>query len=130
MVGLGDEAQAIEKFLKAHILLKNPARKVRELNHSLTDLLSEADQLSPSLGLSKYAAAMGRYQDYYRHRYPDNKVQIVSMDSLEIFELDEFIMLVERLFADAVRGKVLHWPLLPRNVLFARPRLPAVGKMD
>jgi hypothetical protein len=49
--GLAAGAQAIEKFLKAYILLKNPAADVRKLQHSLTDLLDAADQLSPGLGL-------------------------------------------------------------------------------
>jgi hypothetical protein len=51
-------AQAIEKFHKAYILLKRPAKKMRKL-HRLGDFLSEADQLSPALELSRYAAAMG-----------------------------------------------------------------------
>src|ERR1700757_3722327 len=49
--GLAMGAQAIEKFLKAYILLKNPAADVRKLQHSLADLLN-ADQLSPGLALS------------------------------------------------------------------------------
>jgi len=85
--GLVMAAQAIEKFLKGYILLKNPAEEVRKKYHSLTDLLNEANRLSPSLGLSKYSTAMARYEDYYRNRYPDNKVELAVMSSEEIFEL-------------------------------------------
>ena len=90
--GLVMGAQAIEKFLKSYLLLKNPAKDIRELQHSLTDLLNEAHQLSPGLGLSKYSTTMVRYEDYYRNRYPDNNVALAGMSSEEIFELDEFIM--------------------------------------
>jgi HEPN domain-containing protein len=90
--GLMMGEQAIEKFLKAYILLKNPSKAVRQLQHSLKELLNEADQVSPSLGLSKYSAMMTRYEDYYRNRYPDNRVKLSVMSSEEIFELDEFII--------------------------------------
>jgi HEPN domain-containing protein len=90
--GLVMGAQAIEKFLKAYILLKNPATAVRQSQHLLTDLLKEADQLAPGLGLSKFSVAMSRYEDYYRNRYPDNKVQLPGMYSWEYIELDEFII--------------------------------------
>jgi HEPN domain-containing protein len=90
--GLAMGAQAIEKFLKAHILLKNSAADVRKLKHTLPDLLNEADQLSPGLGLSKYSALMDRFWRHYQHRYPDNANASTSMTSEEIFELDEFIM--------------------------------------
>jgi hypothetical protein len=73
-------------------LLKTPGKKVRDLGHSLSDLLNEADHLSPGLGLSKHSAAMVRYEDYYQNRYPDNKVELAGMYSSEIFELDEFVM--------------------------------------
>jgi HEPN domain-containing protein len=90
--GLAMGAQAIEKFLKAHILLKNSAADVRKLRHKLPDLLNEAHQLSPGLGLSKYSALMDRFLRHYQHRYPDNANASTSMTSEEIFELDEFIM--------------------------------------
>jgi HEPN domain-containing protein len=92
--GLAMGAQAIEKFLKAYILLKNPAADVRKLQHSLVDLLSAADQLSPGLALSKYSVLTDRFERHYRSRYPDNPNASISMTSAEIFELDEFIMYI------------------------------------
>lgn len=92
--GLAMGAQTIEKFLKAFILLKNPGEAVRKLQHSLTDLLTAADQLSPALGLSKYAALTDRFECYYRSRYPDNPNPPTAMYSAEIVELDEFIIFI------------------------------------
>jgi HEPN domain-containing protein len=92
--GLAMGAQAIEKFLKAYILLKNPTKDVRKLLHSLTGLLSAADQLSPALGLLKYSALTDRFGRHYLSRYPDNANASTSMTSVEIFELDEFIMFI------------------------------------
>jgi hypothetical protein len=92
--GLAMGAQTIEKFLKAYVLLKNPAADVRKLQHSLTDLLTAADQLSPALGLSKYAALTDRFGCYYRSRYPDNPNPPTAMYSAEIVEFDEFIMFI------------------------------------
>ncbi len=45
LTGLMLGAQAIEKFLKAYLLLKNPTRAVRRLSHSLPKLLQEASTL-------------------------------------------------------------------------------------
>ena len=97
--GLAMGAQAIEKFLKAHILLKNPAADVKKLRHALSDLLREADELSPGLSLCEFSALMDRFWRYYQHRYPDNSNLSASMTSEEIFQLDEFIMFLnENLF--------------------------------
>jgi hypothetical protein len=83
--GLGAGAQAIEKFLKAYILLKNPAHKVDELRHRLTTILKTVDRLSPSLGLSKFTALTDRFGRHYQSRYPDNADASTSMSSEEIF---------------------------------------------
>jgi len=88
--GLAMGAQAIEKFLKAHILLKDPTRAV--WGHDLTDLLKEADQLSPSFGLSRFATFTDRFERHYRTRYPGDPNASTSMTSEELFELDQFIM--------------------------------------
>lgn len=92
--GLAMGAQTIEKFLKAYVLLINPATDVWRLQHSLADLLTAADQLSPVLGLSNYAALTDRFGSYYRNRYPDNPNPPPAMYSTEIVELDEFIMFI------------------------------------
>jgi HEPN domain-containing protein len=89
--GLAAGAQAIEKFLKAYILLQNPERHLGGLrHHRLAALLSEADQLSPKLQLSKYTPQMDRFEKYYLSRYPDNEVVLAGMSSAEIVPLDEF----------------------------------------
>jgi len=53
--GLALGAQAIEKCLKAYILLHDPARKVRGSRHDLPPLLEQANQCFPGLNLPKYA---------------------------------------------------------------------------
>jgi HEPN domain-containing protein len=63
-VGLAIGAQAIEKFLKAYVLLKDPSKNVRSAQHSLSHLLNEADRISPGLGLSKYVLLMMRYEGF------------------------------------------------------------------
>jgi HEPN domain-containing protein len=90
--GLATGAEAVEKFLKAHILVKNPQHNVRKLNHSLAKLLELADKLSPELGLSDQASLMDRFEKYYNSRYPDNQVVLPGMYSSEISPLDEFII--------------------------------------
>ncbi len=74
--------------------MKCPTKDIRKLQHSLRALLNDADQLSPDLMLSKYSVLMGRYEDYYRNRYPDNRVALTGMSSAQILELDEFIIFI------------------------------------
>lgn len=91
--GLVMGAQAIEKFLKAYILLKRPTENIRRSKHSLVELLKKSDQLYPVLGMSQYLMMLKRYEDYYDNRYPDNNVALeAGMSSAEVFELDEFIL--------------------------------------
>lgn len=90
--GLVMGAQAIEKLLKAYILLKCPRTSVRRSRHSLKDLLTSADHLSPELGMSRYSELMAKYEGYYQNRYPDNKVRVTAMSTEEIFSLDQFVI--------------------------------------
>jgi hypothetical protein len=92
--GLAAGAQAIEKFLEAYVLLKNPSAKRKKFGHRLRVLLVAADQLSPGLGLSKYSALMERFERYYATRYPNNPNPPTSMTSAEIIEFDEFIVFI------------------------------------
>jgi HEPN domain-containing protein len=128
--GLVMGAQAIEKFLKAYILLKNPAKAVRQSQHSLTDLLKEADQLAPSLGLSKYSAAMSRHEDYYRNRYPDNKGSVARNVFHGNNRAGRVHHIFERELADAPGSEIPNRPLWSYHVLFARPRCSALGNLD
>jgi hypothetical protein len=90
--GLTQGAQAIEKSLKAYILLKDPSRNVKRLNHALPKLLSEVQVLFPDLPLSQYADASARFGQHYATRYPDNPDASTSRTSAEIVQLDEFIV--------------------------------------
>jgi len=87
-------AQAAEKFLKSYLLLVNPSRNVRGLNHSLSRLLDEVDSHAPSLGFSRYRPLLERFERHYGTRYPDNANASTSMTTADIRELDEFIILL------------------------------------
>jgi hypothetical protein len=88
--GLAAGAQAIEKFLKAYILLNDPTKKIWSFKHRLTGVLNEVDQLWPRLELSRYSVLTDRFERHYRTRY--DPFASGPMVSAEIFELDEFIM--------------------------------------
>ena len=60
--GLVMGAQAIEKFLKAYILLKRPTENIRRSKHFLVELLNKSDQLYPDLGMSQYLMMLKRYE--------------------------------------------------------------------
>jgi hypothetical protein len=92
--GLTMGAQAIEKFLKAYVLLKSPSTDVKAMSHNLQKLLTKADDLSLGLGFSKYPSLMDRFGRHYNNRYPDNAISRDSMSSEELFELDEFVMFI------------------------------------
>jgi HEPN domain-containing protein len=90
--GLPMGAQAIEKFLKAFILLKNPEAQVKGFGHDIPRLLGEADGLMPTLSLSKFSALAGRLNQLYTTRYPDNPNHPQTQDTGEIFYIDELVV--------------------------------------
>jgi len=91
-VGLTQGAQAIDKFLKAYLLLKNPERNVKRLSHELSKLLSEVALIFPDLPLSPYTTLVERFGQHYATRYPDNADASTSRTSAEIAQLDQFIV--------------------------------------
>lgn len=90
--GLVFGAQAIEKLLKAYILLRDPSRNVKAFYHSLVKLLEEAASLFPSVELSRYAPLARKFGGHYATRYPDDPAGSKSMTTADLFELDEFIV--------------------------------------
>jgi hypothetical protein len=93
--GFAMGAQTCEKFLKAYLLLKKPELAVRRFRHSLTELSTRVDELSPALELWRFSALTERFQKYYNVRYPDSPEERPKiMNTVELFELDEFIMIL------------------------------------
>jgi|GEM_PF-1920363 len=92
LTGLVLGAQAIEKFLKAFLLLHDPACNVKGVRHSLTKLLQEADALSPRLKLAGFAPLVEKFWKHYNTRYPDNANASTSMTSADLVELDAFVV--------------------------------------
>jgi HEPN domain-containing protein len=87
-------AQAAEKYLKGHLLLVDPKRNVRSINHSLTKLLVEVDMMSPLVGLGRFGALLERFERHYRIRYPDDHGCSTAMTTADIGELDQLIVLL------------------------------------
>jgi len=94
LTGLVLGAQALEKYLKAYLLLNNPSRNVRTLSHSLPRLLREVDGLAPHLLLLRFMPLAERFNAHYLARYPDNPDASKTMTTADILELDELIILL------------------------------------
>ncbi len=90
--GLTLGAQAIEKCLKAYLLLADPKRDVKSFLHSLPKLLSEADALFPQLTLRRFAPLAENFWGHYEARYPDNPSARKNKTTADIRELDEFVV--------------------------------------
>jgi hypothetical protein len=87
-------AQALEKYLKAYLLLENPDRNVRTLSHSLPRLLGEVDRLAPQLSLLRFIPLAEKFNAHYLARYPDNPDASKTMTTADVLELDELIILL------------------------------------
>lgn len=89
-------AQAMEKYLKALILLCDPGRDVRHLSHALPRLIAEANQLTPSLSLLRWKSLAQNFQTYCATRYPDNPWPEsgihIGMTTPDMLSLDEFVV--------------------------------------
>lgn len=92
LTGLVLGAQAIEKVLKAYLLLHDPKRQVKRLSHSFPKLLQGAHSLYPQLSLDRFAALTAKFGRHYQTRYPDNSGASTSMTSADIHELDTFVV--------------------------------------
>lgn len=91
--GLVFGAQAIEKLLKAYILLIDPSREVKKsFRHSLMKLLTEAASLCPQLDFVEYTPLVQKFTGHYATRYPDDPAASKSMTTAELIELDEFVI--------------------------------------
>lgn len=104
--GFGVGAQAIEKYLKAMILLADYSANIRGMKHYLVRLLAEAERCIPELSSHNLLPVAQRFTQYYQARYPDNPNQPSGMDTRELHELDRFVMAI-----------YAHLPC-PRNVKF------------
>jgi HEPN domain-containing protein len=64
--GLVMGAQAIEKCLKAYLILDDPQRQVKALQHSPPKLLTEASVLFPRLSLQNFAPLVEKFRRHYQ----------------------------------------------------------------
>jgi hypothetical protein len=94
LTGLILGAQALEKYMKAFLLLDNPSRSVRKLSHSLPLLLREVDRLPSHPSLLRFIPLAQRFKSHYLTRYPDNPGASTTMTTADILALDEFIVLL------------------------------------
>lgn len=92
LVGLILAAQAVEKYLKAIILLRNPSYNLKRLNHILLDAVSEATRLETSLNLSRHSKTISSLEQHYNSRYPDNLNQSSIKGTNELVKIDELII--------------------------------------
>jgi hypothetical protein len=85
---------AIEKYLKAYLLLKDPsqyplARLKRKFGHKIPDLLKEAEKYEP--GFSHFCKTAAKWKANFEARYPDNADAAKNMSSSELKDIDEFV---------------------------------------
>ena len=92
LAGLVMGAQAVEKYLKAFILLKDPSQNVKKLNHKISTLASEASSYPPSFSLQQHAQFIASLEQHYEARYPDNLNTSKHKISSEIDELDQLVI--------------------------------------
>ena len=85
-------AQSIEKYLKATLLLADPSIKVRKLSHNLVELLTESEYRVSEIAKLGLQPVAQRFERYYQTRYPDNPNQPQGMDTIELHELDRFVI--------------------------------------
>lgn len=85
-------AQAAEKYLKAYLLIVDPARQVRSMSHSLSKLLHEVDLVAPAIGFNRFQPLLERFERHYRIRYPDDPSGSTTMTTADIAELDGFVI--------------------------------------
>ena len=94
LVGLVLGAQAVEKYLKAFILFKNPLENVKGKRHKISELAKTASTCCPSFSLEKYAEFIKRLEQHYETRYPDNPNASENISSSEIDELDQLVIFI------------------------------------
>jgi hypothetical protein len=90
--GLVMGAQAIEKCLKAYLILDDPQRQVKALQHSPPKLLTEASVLFPRLSLQNFAPLVEKFRRHYQARYPDNTDASTTKTTADLRELDKIII--------------------------------------
>ncbi|MBA3693789.1 MAG: hypothetical protein H0W77_10185 [Acidobacteria bacterium] len=92
LVGLVLGAQAVEKFLKAYILLLDPAKRMKDFSHKIADLAHNAEALDSGLDITEFYPLIDRLQTYYQTRYPDNPNQPNDMTTAELIEIDKLVI--------------------------------------
>jgi len=83
-------AQAIEKILKAFILLHDNKVNPKSFSHNLTKLVDEV-QKNNDYGLARFLPLIRRLQIDYQTRYPDNPCKGASSSTGQLVEIDELI---------------------------------------
>ena len=85
-------AQAVEKYLKAFGLFKDPSLDVKNYNHRITALLSFISRLEPNAKLDQFDDFFESLERYYMTRYPDNVDAATQMSTAEIDRIDRFVL--------------------------------------
>ena len=94
LVGLILAAQAVEKYLKAIILLRKPNYNLKRLRHALSDAVTEASHLEPSIDLSVYSPTISILEQHYNSRYPDNANQSSKKGTNELTGIDNLMIYI------------------------------------
>jgi len=90
--GLIFSAQAVEKFLKVFIMLKDPKYKPKSSRHNLFQLFKRVKIYIGDGSWDKYDGLVKRLRGHYQSRYPDNTSISKIMSANEIHEIDELVM--------------------------------------
>jgi len=90
--GLVMAEQAVEKYLKTYIKMKDDTLDPKKISHRLKDLANIAE--TNGLDLTSYSRTINRLTEFYKHRYADNKISIVDKKSEELFEVDSLIFYI------------------------------------
>jgi HEPN domain-containing protein len=90
--GLRLASEAVEKLLKAHILLLNPSENVKSFGHDIPRLAERLSELTGSPVSDSRQTLFARLKKHYDSRYPDNAVPFQTKSTGELREIDELVV--------------------------------------
>ncbi len=85
-------AQAIEKYLKAFALFKDPTLSEKRYNHQIKALVSLVSDQEPKIEPVQFGDLFDRLESYYKTRYPGTAGAATEMSTGEMDRIDRFVL--------------------------------------
>lgn len=94
--GFALAAQAVEKYLKCHLMARGkPTDEIRKLLHNVPKLLDETHRVSGDNSLIGYSDFCGELEKWYNARYPDGYDQASQWSRSAVLKLDAMVCYLE-----------------------------------